>query len=162
MPIVLALIALAALIYGAVWSFDALDARFGPAVAVGVAIAVAAAVAAGIAYWLARRREIAPNLPAVKGEGVTNWTHELKRDWGGVRLAAGKRLVDVRVGEASGHYIFADLRDAQAAQDGERGAWHVALDVADAAHGRWRLPMQDRAEARKWARILSLAVAQKL
>lgn len=81
MPIVLALIALAALIYGAVWSFDALDARFGPAVAVGVAIAVAAAVAAGIAYRLARRREIAPNLPAVKGEGVTNWTHELKRDW---------------------------------------------------------------------------------
>ncbi|WP_250472645.1 hypothetical protein [Caballeronia sp. GAFFF1] len=161
MPIVLALIALAALIYGAVWSFDALDARFGLGVAVGVAVIVAAAVAAGIAYWLARRREIAPNLPRVKGD-ATNWTHELKRDWGGVRLAAGKRLLDVRVGDATGHYIFADLRDAQMAHDDARGEWHVVLDVADKAHGEWRLPMADRAEARKWSRILSFAVAQKL
>jgi len=162
MPIVLALIALAALIYGAVWSFDALDARFGLSVAVGVAIVAAAAVAAGIAYWLARRREIAPNLPRIKGDSATNWTHELKRDWGGVRLAAGKRLLDVRVGESSGHYIFADLRGARADRDGANGAWQVVLDVADAAHGEWRLPMTDRAEARKWTRILSLAVQQKL
>ncbi|VXC24553.1 Signal peptide protein [Burkholderia sp. 8Y] len=162
MPIVLALIALAALIYGAVWSFDALHARFGLGVAVGVALVAAAAIAAGIAYWLARRREIAPNLPRVKGDAATSWTHELKRDWGGVRLAAGKRLLDVRVGEASGHYIFADLRDAQLERDDARGGWHVVLDVADTAHGQWRLPMTDRAEARKWTRILSLAVQQKL
>lgn len=159
MPIVLALIALIALIYGAVRSFNAIDARFGLGVAIGVALAVAAAIAAGIAYWLARRREVAPNLPRVKSDEGAGWTHELARDWGGVRLAAGKRLLDVRVGDARGHYIFADLRGARI---DESGRSHVLLDVADPAHGQWRLPMQNRAEARQWARILSLAVAQKL
>ncbi|MDR5732359.1 hypothetical protein QCE47_08370 [Caballeronia sp. LZ025] len=159
MPIVLALIALGALIYGAVWSFDAINARFGLSVAIGVALAVAAAIAAGVAFWLARRREIAPNLPRIKGDDGAGWTHELAREWGGVRLAAGKRLLDVRVGEARGSYIFADLRGARA---DESSGWHVLLDVVDPAHGQWRLPMRNRAEARQWARILSLAVQQKL
>jgi hypothetical protein len=40
--------------------------------------------------------------------------------------------------------------------------WQVVLDVQDAKHGAWNLPMRDRGEARKWARILSLATQQKL
>jgi hypothetical protein len=42
MPIVVGLGVLAALIYGAVWSFDALRAHFGLGVAVGVALVAAA------------------------------------------------------------------------------------------------------------------------
>ncbi|BCQ23726.1 hypothetical protein NK8_18690 [Caballeronia sp. NK8] len=160
MPIVIAFVFLALLIYGAVWSFNALHAHFGLGVAVGAAIVALLAIAAGVMRWLASRREIAPNLR--RGENG-DWTHELRTDWGGVRVAAGKRLCDVRVGEERGSYIFADLRGARmqepAAAD---GAWQVVLDVQDAKHGEWKLPMRDRGEAHKWARILSLATQQKL
>ncbi|SAL48255.1 hypothetical protein AWB74_02203 [Caballeronia arvi] len=157
MPIVVGLIALGLLIYGAIWSFDALHAHFGLGVAVGVAIVVLLAIAAGVMRWLASRREIAPNLR--KGENG-DWTHELTSDWGGVRIAAGKRLCDVRLRDETGRYIFADLRGARAQEAG--GAWQVLLDVKDAKHGAWTLPMRDRGEAQKWARILSLATQQKL
>jgi hypothetical protein len=166
MPIVLALVALVALIYGAVWSFHALSARFGLGVATGVAVVVAALIAAAIAYWWQRRCEVAPNVARSKGG---DWTHELECEWGGVRLAAGKRLCDLRVGDERGGYIFADLRGARvqqaaggAAGAGGPGEWQVALDVKDPKRGEWLLPMRDRREARKWARILSLAVEQKL
>jgi hypothetical protein len=80
-----------------------------------------------------------------------------------VRLAAGKRLCDVRVGDERGSYIFADLRGARMQEPGgASGVWQVVLDVQDAKHGAWNLPMRDRGEARKWARILSLATQQKL
>ncbi|SAK63217.1 hypothetical protein AWB79_02978 [Caballeronia hypogeia] len=160
MPIVVGLIALGLLIYGAIWSFNAIHAQFGLSVAVAVAVVVLALIAAGVMRWLASRREIAPNLR--KGEHG-DWTHELKTDWGGLRIAAGKRLCDVRMGEERGSYIFADLRGARMQeQKGANGAWQVVLDVQDAKHGEWRLPMRDRADAHKWARILSLATQQKL
>ncbi|SPB16892.1 signal peptide protein [Caballeronia novacaledonica] len=160
MPIVVGLIALGLLIYGAIWSFNAIHAQFGLAVAVAVAIVVLLAIAAGVMRWLASRREIAPNLR--KGESG-DWTHELRSDWGGVRVAAGKRLCDVRIGDERGSYIFADLRGARMQEPGGgSGGWHVVLDVQDAKHGAWTLPMRDRGEAHKWARILSLATQQKL
>ncbi|SAK81167.1 hypothetical protein AWB77_04043 [Caballeronia fortuita] len=160
MPIVVGLIVLGLLIYGAIWSFDAIHAHFGLGVAVGAALVVLAIIAAGVMRWLARRREIAPNL---HGGGHGDWTHELTSDWGGVRIAAGKRLCDVRIGDERGSYIFADLRGARMQQPaGARGAWQVVLDVRDPKHGEWTLPMRDRGEAHKWARILSLATQQKL
>jgi hypothetical protein len=166
MPIVVALAALVALIYGAVWSFHALSAHFGLGVATGAAVVAAALVVAGILYLLYRIREVAPNI--ARGQDG-DWTHELTREWGGVRLAAGKRLCDLRVGDERGGYIFADLRGARvqqaaggAAGAGGPGEWQVALDVKDPKRGEWLLPMRDRREARKWARILSLAVEQKL
>ena len=163
MPIVLALVALVGLIYGSVWSFHALSARFGVGVATGVAILAAALVIAAIAYWLHRRREVAPNI--ARGQGG-DWTHELEREWGGVRLAADKRLCDLRVGDQRGGYIFADLLGARMLPAaGAAGQWQVALAVKDAkdpARREWLLPMRDQREARKWARILSRAVEQKL
>ena len=107
MPIVVALIALIALVYGAVRAFYALQAAFGLAVAVGVAVLVAALLIAAAAYWWRRRQEVAPNIR----DG--DWTHELKGSWGSVRLAAGKRLCEIHVGEERGAYIFADLLGAE-------------------------------------------------
>ncbi|SAK79614.1 hypothetical protein AWB80_04946 [Caballeronia pedi] len=160
MPIVIAFVLLALLIYGAVWSFNTLHAHFGLGVAVGAAIVALLAIAAAVMRWLASRREIAPNLR--RGENG-DWTHELRTDWGGVRVAAGKRLCDVRIGDERGSYIFADLRGARVQEPAAAdGAWQVVLDVQDAKHGEWKLPMRDRGEAHKWARILSLATQQKL
>ncbi|MBP0596139.1 hypothetical protein J8I87_42385 [Paraburkholderia sp. LEh10] len=154
MPIVVGLLVLIALIYGAVQAFHALSARFGFGVAVGVAVLVAALLLAALAWWWRRHKEVSANIR----DG--DWTHELKGEWGGVRLAAGKRLCDVQVAGERGSYIFADLRDAQAMRDGER--WQVKLDVKDSVHPEWRLPVKSEREARQWARIFVLAMAQKL
>jgi hypothetical protein len=157
MPIVVGLIVLGLLIYGAIWSFNTIHAQFGLGVAIGAAVVVLALIVAGVMRWLASRREIAPNLP--KGANG-DWTHELNAEWGGVRIASQKRLCDVRLRDETGSYIFADLRGARAEQ--ANGAWQVRLDVKDARHGEWQLPMRDQAQAHKWARILSLATQQKL
>jgi hypothetical protein len=157
MPIVVAFIALGLLIYGAWWSFVTIEAHFSLAAAIAASIVVIAIIAAAFMRWLASRREIAPNVP--KGQNGA-WTHELQRDWGGIRIASEKRLCDVRVSNESGSYIFADLRGARAQE--ANNTWQVVLTVKDAKHADWTLPMQDRSEAHKWARILSLATQEKL
>lgn len=154
MPIVVALIALIALVYGAVRAFDALQIAFGLAVAVGVAVLVALLLMAAALYWWRRRQEVAPNIH----DG--DWTHELTGSWGSVRLAAVKRFCEIRVGEERGAYIFADLLAAEVrSHDGQA---QVALKVKDPKHGDWLLPMSDERQAKQWQRIFSLAVQQKL
>ncbi|MEC5407932.1 hypothetical protein VOM14_20475 [Paraburkholderia sp. MPAMCS5] len=154
MPILVGLLALAALVYGAIRAFDALQAAFGMAVAVGVAVLAALLLMAAVAYWWRRRREVAPNIR--DGE----WTHQLSGSWGSVRLAAGKRLCEIRVGAQHGAYIFADLLGAEAQR--HEAQWQVALTVKDAARGLWLLPMQSERQARQWQRIFLLAMEQKL
>jgi hypothetical protein len=158
MPIIVALVVLVAVIYGAFWSFHALSAAFGVSVAIGAAVIAALVVVSIAVYFWLRWKEIAPNVH----DG--DWTHELKRDWGGVRLAAAKRLCEVRVGGQVGMYIFADLHGArmEPGASATTGAWQVALNVKDSTQPRWHLPMQDRREAHKWCRILEKAAAQTL
>jgi len=154
MPIFVVFFALAALIYGAVRAFDVLAIRFGNDVAIGVAALALALIAVLVAAFVQRRREVAANLR----DG--DWTHGLAGDWGEVRLAAGKRLCEVRVGAASGSYIFADLRAAEPRH--EPDGWRVALHVEDRAHPLWLLPVRSERAAKRWVRIFRLAMAQKL
>jgi hypothetical protein len=156
MPIVVALAILVGAVWGAFWSFHAVSAAFGLDVAVAAAVVVIAVLVVLALWWWRRRQEVAPNL---KGG---DWTHELKRDWGGVRVAAGKRLCEVQVGDERGSYIFADLEGARMQAGATPHAWQVVLDVKDARHPQWLLPMGNRADAHKWGRILSRAVEQKL
>jgi hypothetical protein len=154
MPIVVGFAVLVALIYGAVWSFDALRAHFGLGVAVGVAVVVLALIAAGVMYWLRRRREVAANIH----DG--DWTHEVKGDWGMIRLAAGKRLCEIRVAGEQGAYIFADLQGADVAPVGEK--WKLVVKVRDPKHSVWEVPMRDKGQGVQWQRVLGLAMQQKL
>jgi hypothetical protein len=154
MPIIVALFALIALVYGAVRAFDALEASFGLGVAVGVAVVAALLVIAALAYWWRRRKEVAPNIRDA------DWTHELTGSWGAVRLAAGKRLCEIRVGAEQGAYIFADLVGAEAR--GAGGESKLAVKVKDPRHGEWLLPMANERQARQWQRIFLLARDQKL
>jgi hypothetical protein len=154
MPIVVALLALIALVYGAVRAFYALQVAFGLAVAIGVAVLVALLLIGALAYGWQRRREVAPNVH----DG--DWTHELTGSWGSVRLAAAKRFCEIRIGDEQGAYIFADLLGAEAQGRGTDA--RLALTVKDARHGDWRVPMSDERQARQWQRIFSLAIEQKL
>jgi hypothetical protein len=154
MPIVVALLVLIALVWGAVHLFNVLAAQFGVGVAIGAAVLAAAIVVAAFAWWWRRRQEVAANIH----DG--DWSHQLKENWGEVRLSAGKRLCNLTLNGAQGAYIFADLRAAQAAHDGH--AWRVALEVKDSARPVWQLPMRDERQARQWQRIFTLAIAQKL
>ncbi|WP_027796479.1 hypothetical protein [Paraburkholderia acidipaludis] len=155
MPILVLLFAFVAFVYGAVVSFHALAQRFGMHVAVAVAVVVAAVLVALAARWWQRRRDVAPNL---RGDG--DWTHGVSGEWGAVRLAAGKRLCELTLGGAHGAYIFADLRGAQPAR--EAGRWCVALDVVDTKRPVWNVPMASEREAKRWTRIFTLAMAQRL
>jgi hypothetical protein len=155
MPIVVALIALVALIYGAVRTFDAIQAAFGLTAALGAAVLAALLLFAAVAYWLRRRRQVAAN---VHGDG--DWTHELKGAWGCVRLAAAKRFWEIRVGDERGAYIFADLLDAELRTDDDQ-AW-LAVMVTDPRHREWLVPMPGEEQAKQWQRILLLAKEQKL
>ncbi len=154
MPIIVALIALIAVVYGAVRAFYALQAAFGLAVAVGVAVLVGLLLIAAVVYWWRRRKEVAPNIR----DG--DWTHELTGTWGSVRLAAGKRLCEVRLGGELGAYIFADLLEAEVQRHDAQ--WQVALRVKDAKHQVWVLPMAVERQAKQWRRIFVLAVGQRL
>ncbi len=154
MPILVALIALVALVYGAVRAFHALQAAFGLGVAVGAAVLVLALLMAALAYWWRRRKEVAPNIR----DG--DWTHELQGSWGWVRLAAARRLCEIQVGVEQGAYIFADLLDAEA--QGREAQAQVALKVKDATREVWVLPMSSERQARQWQRIFQLAMQQKL
>ena len=154
MPIVVGLAVLAALIYGAVWSFDALSAHFGLGVATGAAVVAAALVVAAVVYWLRRRREVAANIH----DG--DWTHELKAEWGVVRLAAGKRLCRLDVHGVRGDYIFADIQGAEVKRVAE--GFQLALKVRNAKCPQWDLPMRDEKQAQQWKRVFGLAMEQKL
>lgn len=155
MPILVLFFAFAALVYGAYWSFNAIESYFGTGVAVGAAVIAAALFVVLVAWWWRRRRDIAPN---VRGQG--DWTHRVAGGWGEARLAADKRLCEVTQDGARAAYIFADLQGAQAARDAK--GWHVALRVADPKRPLWELPMQSEREAKRWARIFTLAIAQDL
>ncbi|NKJ47652.1 hypothetical protein CIC12_13045 [Burkholderia sp. SG-MS1] len=154
MPIVVVLIALIALVYGAVRAFYALQAAFGLAVAIGVAVLVALLLIAAAMYGWRRRQEVAANVR----DG--DWTHELKGSWGSVRLAAAKRFCEIQIGDERGAYIFADLLGADVR--GREGQAQVAVKVKDPKHGEWLVPMSGEKQARQWQRIFSLAVQQKL
>ncbi|MGH8782326.1 hypothetical protein [Paraburkholderia sp.] len=155
MPILILLIVVVALAYGAVWSFERLATLFGTGVAVAVAVVVAALVIAALAFWWRRRREVAANIR----DG--DWTHELKGDWGDVRLAADKRLCRLKVDGVEGEYIFADLEAADARRDPQRG-WQVEVRVKDPKRPVWNVPAGDGRRARQWARIFALAIRQSL
>ena len=66
----------------------------------------------------------------------------------------------VTLNAVTGNYIFADLTGASV-QQADQG-WSMAITVNDRAHPQWVLPMDSQREAQRWARVVQLAIVQKL
>ncbi|MBN3786287.1 hypothetical protein [Burkholderia sp. Ac-20353] len=154
MPIFIALFALIALVWGAIHTFHVIAARFGQPVAVTAAAIAAALLIALVAWWIKRRRDIAPN---TKEEG---WTHVVHRAWGELRVSATQGLLWLSHDGADGRYTLSQLDGCLAAPIG--GRWHLVVRIRDAARGEWKLPMMDKRDALRWARVLMLARDQRL
>ncbi|WDD91030.1 signal peptide protein [Burkholderia sp. FERM BP-3421] len=154
MPILIAFIVLAALVWGAVYAFQSIAAHFGEPIAIGAAVIAAAALVALVSWWLRRRRDIAPN---TKQDG---WTHEFRHAGATLRLSATKGLLSLSQDGKEGLYTLTELTGcaAEAAND----ARCLIVKVRDPQRAAWTLPMRSKRDAQRWARVLSLAQTQRL
>ncbi|KAF1025187.1 MAG: hypothetical protein GAK40_01439 [Burkholderia plantarii] len=149
MPILIVLLVFAALVWGAILAFRDIAAQYGTGVATGIACAVAALLAWVLAYWLRRRRDIAPN---TKDGG---WTHVMNGAGATLKLSSAQGLLWLSQDGAEGHYTLTDVSACQAEPAGE--GWQLTLALRDTRHPNWTLPMPDRRQAERWARIVTLA-----
>lgn len=155
MPFILAgLAVLAAAVYYALKLYWAASAHFGRfAGAASVAACVAAVVGAAV-YALRRYRAVHGVKTA--GERVL----ALRGPWGSLSLDAEHKRGTVALDGQSSGFIFADIEAATVAEAGR--AWILTLKLRHNARAEWPLRLSNAGEARRWARILTLAVRQKL
>ena len=154
MPILIALLVLAALVAGAIYVFDAIAQRFGEPVAITAAVLAAIVLIALVAWWLQRRREIAPN---TREDG---WTHLLRGTWGEMRLSTTRGLLWLTQDGVEDRHTLSDLQGTTVDSDGSH--WFLVIRLDRAQRAEWRLPMQNRRDALRWARVLTLAQAHRL
>ncbi|OZI51234.1 hypothetical protein [Bordetella genomosp. 4] len=154
MPIVLAFIVLAAIIYGAVALYMSVAAKFGWLAGVGADVLAVALVVAVIAGFVHRYRTI--HGKTVNGKRVLSLTES----WGGIRIDANEKRGSLVVDGNTAQFIFTDICNVRALT--REGRWMLALHLAHNAQGDWELPMPDRKQAHRWAKILTLAGEQNL
>ena len=154
MPIVLAFIALAALIYGAVALYMVVAAEFGWLAGVGANVLAVAVIAGLIAAAVRRYRMV--HGKTVNGKRVLS----LQASWGDIRIDAIEKRGVLTVDAARAQFIFTDIAHVQAlVRDGN---WMLALRLEHQAQHDWEIPMRDRRQAHRWARIFTLAAEQSL
>lgn len=152
--ILLALVVLAGIVYGAVRLYAAVSLRFGTLAAVATI-----AVCVLIAVWLA-------------GDAVRRYraVHGVRRDgkrlvsvvgeWGELTLDADRKMGTIRVNGHETRFVFSDVSSAHPVSEG--GRWWLVLELAHNAQANWRVPMPGRSLAQRWAKIFRLASAHRL
>lgn len=114
----------------------------------------AALLAYAVSAWLRSRREIAPNTK----EG--GWTHVMRQGTALLQLSSTQGLLWMSLEGVEGRYTLTDIADCQARQAG--GQWCLVVMVRDPRQPEWQLPVASRREARRWARVVTLARAGRL
>ena len=66
----------------------------------------------------------------------------------------------MRLHDQDARFLFADIAGADAVERG--GAWSLALRLKHQAQADWPIPMRNRQEAKRWAKIMALAASQEL
>ncbi|CAM4138092.1 hypothetical protein [Bordetella muralis] len=154
MPIVLAFIVLAALIYGAVALYMVTAARFGWLAGVGADLLAVVVIVAVIAAFVHRYRTI--HGKTVDGKRIVS----LKESWGEIHLDAKAKRGSLTVEGSRAQFIFTDIASAHALK--RAGSWMLALHLDHNAQGDWEIPMHDHKQAHRWAKIFTLAAEQNL
>ena len=154
MPIVLLFIAFAAIIYGAVALYMAAAERFGWLAGVGADVLAVAVIVAVIALFVRRYRTV--HGKTANGKRVLSLTTAE----GEIHLDANEKRGTLTANGSHAQFIFTDIRRVQAVS--RDGRWLLALHLEHNAQGDWEVPMEDRKQAQRWAKILSLAAEQNL
>lgn len=154
MPLVLAFVVLAALVYGAVALYMTAAERFGWLAGVGADLLAVALIAAVIALVVRRYRTMHGR--TVDGKRVLT----LEGAWGAVQLDAIQKRGSLSVGTRQARFIFTDIASARA--QCVDGNWTLALRLDHNPQGDWTIPLRDRRQAQRWAKIFTLAAEQNL
>lgn len=152
--ILLGFAVLGALIYGAIRLYQTVAAAFGAIAGAGAVVLATALLFALVAGFVRRYRAI--HGVNVKGERILS----LAGPWGSLRVDAEQKRGTLALDDARSRFIFADIAGAEPTND--QGTWVLALSLKHNAQPLWRIPMPTRTEARRWAKIFSLAAEQKL
>ncbi|MDR3399038.1 MAG: hypothetical protein P4M06_15945 [Pandoraea sp.] len=152
--ILLALVVLAGIVYGAVRLYAAVALRFGTLAAVATI-----AVCVLIVVWLvvdAVRRYRAVHGVRRDGKRLVSVLGE----WGELTLDADRKMGTMRVDGHETRFVFSDVSSAHPVSEG--GRWWLVLELAHNAQANWRVPMSGRSLAQRWTKIFRLANAHRL
>ncbi|VVE87712.1 hypothetical protein [Pandoraea bronchicola] len=152
--ILLALVVLAGIVYGAVRLYAAVALRFGtPAAVATIAVCVLLVV------WLvgdAVRRYRAVHGVRRDGKRLVSVSGE----WGELTLDADRKMGTIRVDGRQARFVFSDVLSAHAVSEG--GRWWLVLELAHSKQANWRVPMPARSLAQRWTKIFRLTNAHRL
>ncbi len=79
---------------------------------------------------------------------------------GDLRVSATKGLLWLSQDGADGRYTLTDLSGCRA--EALDGRWYLIVAVRDDRRAEWKLPMDDKRDALRWERVLTLAKRQRL
>ncbi len=155
MPFIIAgFAAVGLLVYGAVRLYLMVALAYG-AVAGGTAVLVATALLVGVIVTLVRRYRAIHGVN-VKGQRIVSTSGS----WGEIAVDAEQKRGTLQLHGQHARFLFADIAGADAAE--RDGAWTLALRLKHQAQAEWSIPMRNRQEAKRWAKILALAATQEL
>lgn len=155
MPFIIAGFALIGLlIYGAVRLYAVVAAAHGAA-AGSAAVLVAVVLLAGAVITLIRRYRAVHGVN-VKGQRIVS----LSASWGQVSVDAEQKRGTLQLHGQNVRFLFADIGGADAIE--REGAWTLALRLKHQTQADWTMPMRNRQEAKRWAKIFALAASQEL
>ena len=153
MPLLLIPLVIAAMLFGAYRLYAEVADRFGAMVGTG-AVILAVAILIGLVIGLiARHRYYHGKLQA--GRRLL----DVSGEWGELTLNANDKHGRLQLNQQEVRFIFADIAAASCTDAPEAS---VLLQLRHAAQDTWRIPMANRRQAKRWARILSLAASQQL
>ena len=155
MPFIIAALALVGLlIYGAIRLYAGVAAAYG-AVAGGAAVLLAVVLLAGAVVTFIRRYRAVHGVN-VKGQRIVS----LSASWGQVAVDAEQKRGTLQLHGQGARFLFADIVGADAVE--REGAWTLVLRLKHQAQADWLIPMRNRREAHRWAKIFALAASQEL
>lgn len=134
--------------------YTTMAATFGRFAGIAAVLLAALFIALFIGMLVNRYRAI--HGVAVRGQRVL----VLKCAWGQIRIDAVQKRGELNLSGKTADFIFADIESARTVAQGK--AWTLELLLKHNGQALWTIPMSNGKQARRWAKILTLAATQEL